>query len=406
MILVSRILGFSKRADVDARDNPFQPARFILACRPTHADCRSANVPPLVARLILVCFPCRRMNVRRKRRKWSGSHVYNGLHPVLSHQPKHPFKTTARPCLSRNVHLHSLHGSTPGIMIEFFFALPNSKQSTLTSSATRILSAPPKSKPLQANIFPPIRRPRQTPYVIVIVILFLLYLLHFHHGLGVERTPPTPLGYAVAGGRQVRRSSVSWGRQGMATLLPSVGQKAEHPIYEFMERAEERWRNLLASQSTTLTAAVDEYKRRYQLPPPAGFEYWFAFCKTRGIRIIDDYDQLMKDILPHHALVPAVFLARSQALDGKEFTYTLRIDQEEVKITGDRSGPKHFRPHEQRKLIDGFRHALPPGFRLNITASDHDISGEVLGKDQRQRAMELVRAGQCELRSSLDAGGR
>lgn len=181
---------------------------------------------------------------------------------------------------------------------------------------------------------------------------------------------------------------------GMATIPVSADQKTEHPIYELMEHAETRWTNLLSSQSKTLKAAVKEYKRRYGLAPPAGFDNWFSFCQSHGIRLLDDYDQLMKDLLPHHALAPETFIARSAALEGEGFTYTVNIDRNKVDLSGERGIAT--RPKQLRALIDGFRHALPEGFQLKITGSDHDTGSVVLGRDHRERAMELVRAGDRE----------
>nr|XP_031864183.1 uncharacterized protein CI109_000095 [Kwoniella shandongensis]KAA5531255.1 hypothetical protein CI109_000095 [Kwoniella shandongensis] len=238
----------------------------------------------------------------------------------------------------------------------------------------------------------PIRRPKKILYLLV--IFFLLYWFGIRHGLGIERIPPPPLGFAVNGGRRGRRSALAWGDKGMATLTNPVppGTKAEHPIYELMERAETRWTNMLASQSTTLQAAVAEYKKRYHMSPPTGFDVWFAFCQKHGIKIVDEYDQLMKDLLPHHALQPATFLARSKALDGQSFTYTLDIGKDRVDLTGERANSA--RPKHLKNLIGGFKDDLPEGFYLRVTGSDHDTGSVVLGKDQRQRAMELVQKGE------------
>ena len=244
----------------------------------------------------------------------------------------------------------------------------------------------------------PIRRPRKILYLAVII--FLLYWFGVRHGLGIERIPPPPLGYAVPAGRRGRRSSLSWGDLGMATVSPTPGIKAEHPIYELMERAEARWTHLLATQSTSLALAVAEYKRRYGISPPAGFEEWFAFCQAKGIRIVDDYDQLMKDLLPHHALEPEIFIARSQALEGGGFTYTLDVTRDSVEVTGERA--PNARPKHLKNLIDGFRYDLPLGFQLKITGSDHDTGSTVLAKDQRLKAMQLVRAGECKLIGDLE----
>ncbi|KAK8858562.1 hypothetical protein IAR55_002791 [Kwoniella newhampshirensis] len=266
------------------------------------------------------------------------------------------------------------------------------------SSRQHSISQPSSSFPLSSvgmlphgSVPRPIRRPKKILYLLF--IFFLLYWFGIRHGLGIERIPPPPLGFAVKGGRRGRKSIVSWGDTGMATLTSAQpGVKAEHPIYELMERAESQWTTMLASQSTTLLAAVAEYKRRYHMAPPTGFDVWFAFCQKHGIRIVDDYDQLMRDLLPHHALEPATFLARSKALEGTSFTYTLDIGKDQVDLTGERINSA--RPKHLRNLIAGFKDDLPEGFYLRVTGSDHDTGSVVLGKDQRQRAMELVKRGE------------
>ncbi|KAH7313782.1 hypothetical protein B0I35DRAFT_480442 [Stachybotrys elegans] len=60
-----------------------------------------------------------------------------------------------------------------------------------------------------------------------------------------------------------------------------------------------------ASTSKTLSAAVNEYQRRYGIPPPPGFDRWFQFAKDRGSLIIDDFDQIHKDLLPFWGMKPA-----------------------------------------------------------------------------------------------------
>ncbi|ODO05251.1 hypothetical protein L198_01942 [Cryptococcus wingfieldii CBS 7118] len=236
----------------------------------------------------------------------------------------------------------------------------------------------------------PIRRPKKIIYLAV--IFFLLYWFGIRHGLGRERLQDFPLGYAIKGGRRGRHSSLIRGDKGMSVLQRAqAGHRQEHPIYELMENAETRWTDMLASQSKTLQQAVGQYRKRYGIPPPAGFDAWFAFCKKNGIKIIDEYDQLMKDVLPHHALAPAMFIARSKALEGAAYAYTLDIDKGRVGISGERSS--HDRPKHLQSLISGFMNDLPSGFRLRVTGSDHDTGSVVLGKDQRERAMELVSQG-------------
>lgn len=232
-----------------------------------------------------------------------------------------------------------------------------------------------------------IRKPKKIVYLLV--VFFLLYWFGLRHGLGRERIY-TPLGYAVKGGRQ-RKSSLRFDKLGLAVLDGQPEAGAEHPIYELMERGEERWHELVTSQSKTLEDAAAEYKRRYAIDPPAGFDRWWKFCEEHGVVVRDEYKQLMKDLLPHHALEPATFIKRSKELQEGVFVYNMEVTQKSVTMTG----PRAFsgRPRMMESLVGGFLSHLPKDFQLKVTISDHDTGSEVLGEDQRSRAMELVREG-------------
>lgn len=237
-----------------------------------------------------------------------------------------------------------------------------------------------------------IRKPKKIIYLVG--VFFLLYWFGLRHGLGTERVIHIPLGYAVKGGRD-RKSSLRFDKLGLAVVEPLLEAGGEHPIYELMERAEDRWHTLLDKQSRTLREAVLEYKRRYTIDPPAGFEKWWMFCEENNVKIRDEYDQLMKDLLPHHALEPSTFIKRSKALQGSVFTYNMEVTQKGVTISGPRS--ESARPKMMENLVSGFRSFLPEGFEVKVVVSDHDTGSEVLGYDQREKAMELVKEGKREL---------
>lgn len=183
---------------------------------------------------------------------------------------------------------------------------------------------------------------------------------------------------------------MNFARNGLASLLPvRRGQTPEHPFYELMENAEETWRGVLQRQSKTLQGAVKEYKRRYGIDPPAGFDLWFKWAQENKVVLVDEFDLMMRDVLAHHALEPKTFINRTQNIHGQPFTYTLNITNNVVDVSGPRA--KDPRPKKLADMINGFRHVFPPEFHVQISGSDHDSSSVVLGKDQRKRAMELAR---------------
>lgn len=82
----------------------------------------------------------------------------------------------------------------------------------------------------------------------------------------------------------------------------SKGVINEHPIPNLMDTAEDKYRAKLKKQSKTLVEAVTEYKRRYKRNPPKGFDEWWAFAETNGLKMVDEYDGLMSDLEPFWGL--------------------------------------------------------------------------------------------------------
>lgn len=89
----------------------------------------------------------------------------------------------------------------------------------------------------------------------------------------------------------------------------------DHPIQSLVENARKEFDTLIHKQSKTYTAAQHEYRRRYKLEPPAGFEAWFNFANTNQSPIIDDFDIIHETIAP--------FLG----LSGREFLEIMRLVQ-------------------------------------------------------------------------------
>ncbi|RAK92988.1 hypothetical protein BO79DRAFT_272381 [Aspergillus costaricaensis CBS 115574] len=71
-----------------------------------------------------------------------------------------------------------------------------------------------------------------------------------------------------------------------------------HPIAALMGKARLDFEETLHKQSRTYAAACDEYRRRYKIEPPPGFEDWFQYASAHQSPIIDDYDAIYDSILP------------------------------------------------------------------------------------------------------------
>ena len=120
-------------------------------------------------------------------------------------------------------------------------------------------------------------------------ISITLYLLHKRHGHPSLTTPPP---------------------EAEKDLAPSTD--ASHPIHQLISQAEKEQDELLNRQSSTLEKAVQEYRRRYQLPPPPNFNKWYEFAKARNVQFIDEYDTIYHSLLPFWGLQPSVIRGRAK----------------------------------------------------------------------------------------------
>ena len=82
-----------------------------------------------------------------------------------------------------------------------------------------------------------------------------------------------------------------------------------------------------ASSSGSLRAAVAEYKSRYHRLPPPNFDKWFEYAKERNCTVIDDYDQIYKDLLPFWGIEPSVIRKRSSILRKSSGYISVLIDK-------------------------------------------------------------------------------
>lgn len=89
----------------------------------------------------------------------------------------------------------------------------------------------------------------------------------------------------------------------------------DHPIHGLIQTAKEDFKSLIQNQSKTYAAAHEEYRRRYGMEPPAGFDAWFDFASSHQSPIIDEFDLIHERIAP--------FLDMS----GREFLERMRLVQ-------------------------------------------------------------------------------
>ncbi|KAB8257997.1 hypothetical protein BDV32DRAFT_126530 [Aspergillus pseudonomiae] len=78
----------------------------------------------------------------------------------------------------------------------------------------------------------------------------------------------------------------------------SMVSSGQHPIEALIRTAQADFDSILRNQSPNYTAACNEYRRRYGMDPPPGFEGWYEFAKQHQSPMIDEFDNLYEVISP------------------------------------------------------------------------------------------------------------
>ncbi|BGO91104.1 hypothetical protein NBRC10512_005802 [Rhodotorula toruloides] len=175
-----------------------------------------------------------------------------------------------------------------------------------------------------------------------------------------------------------------------------------HPIHHLIREAEFAWHRKVSRQSRTLEQAVAEYRRRYNQPPPRGFDAWFRFAQSNNVQLLDEYDSIYERILPFAALSPEVLQERSAVLQnvtGEEeywihqHTATIKLRHEDGvgKLEAEGPGTKaNPRAEQMMALLEGVKDMLPD---LNITITSADVPWIVLSGAHKQMHEAAAQAG-------------
>ncbi|OAV95454.1 hypothetical protein PTTG_04635, partial [Puccinia triticina 1-1 BBBD Race 1] len=81
-----------------------------------------------------------------------------------------------------------------------------------------------------------------------------------------------------------------------SNILPVLSPDDPHPLGNIIQDAQKSWEIIQKRQSKTYEAAVIEYRRRYKISPPSGFDKWFSFAKSHGHVLTDEYDSMMEQL--------------------------------------------------------------------------------------------------------------
>lgn len=162
-----------------------------------------------------------------------------------------------------------------------------------------------------------------------------------------------------------------------------------HPIARLINDANANFDAKIARQSKSLQEAVEEYRRRYGMPPPPHFDKWYQFAKKRGVQLIDEYDTIYHSLLPFWALSPKTIRARAhEALGYDNALIGLLIrDGKVTKVEGGGDGYQWQREATVGMLENFVKHLPDMDLAFNI----HDEPRVVVPHDDLQRLVSYAK---------------
>ncbi|KAM0263489.1 hypothetical protein ACHAPA_008777 [Fusarium lateritium] len=129
-------------------------------------------------------------------------------------------------------------------------------------------------------------------------------------------------------------------QQAQSLAENAFSSKEVHPVEKLALKATDAFDGVLNAQSKDHKSATAEYRKRYGIEPPPGFEAWFQFAKQHKSPIINEFNSIHKSISPF------------MKLSGKEVSETMtklhKTEGSEVwlcEFTGKTAKTKCRHPH-------------------------------------------------------------
>jgi hypothetical protein len=167
---------------------------------------------------------------------------------------------------------------------------------------------------------------------------------------------------------------------------PAKPTGTAHPISLLISNAEQEFNRLKNKQSNTLAEAVAEYRRRYGISPPPGFDKWYDFARKRGIQLIDEFDTIHSSLTPFWGLKPSTIRHRAQeALGYDNALIGLLIRGGKAKKI---NGGGEWQQKATLGMIDEFVKYLPD---MDICFNIHDEPRVVVPHDDLSRLMGVAK---------------
>ncbi|RDW93587.1 putative capsule-associated protein CAP1 [Aspergillus mulundensis] len=162
-----------------------------------------------------------------------------------------------------------------------------------------------------------------------------------------------------------------------------------HPITALVEDAEQQFSQLLGRQSRTLSDAVKEYRRRYNMHPPPHFDKWFKLAQSKGVELIDEYDTIYHILLPFWALSPQTIRARArEALGYDNGLFGVLIRDGKVSLAEGLDDEHEWQREATLSMVKDFVRYLPD---MDLAFNAHDEPRVIVPSEDLQRLVAIAK---------------
>ncbi|KAL4911241.1 hypothetical protein BDW74DRAFT_164799 [Aspergillus multicolor] len=160
-------------------------------------------------------------------------------------------------------------------------------------------------------------------------------------------------------------------------------------VTALVEDAEQQFSQLLERQSRTLSDAIKEYRRRYNMNPPSHFDKWFKFAQSKGVELIDEYDTIYHTLLPFWALSPQTIRARArEALGYDNGLFGVLIRDGKVSLAEGLDEEHEWQREATLGMVKDFVRYLPD---MDLAFNAHDEPRVIVPSEDLQRLVAIAK---------------
>ncbi|ODA78827.1 hypothetical protein RJ55_06211 [Drechmeria coniospora] len=153
-----------------------------------------------------------------------------------------------------------------------------------------------------------------------------------------------------------------------------------------MKTARSDFEDVRKKQSKTLPEAVEEYRKRYGIPPPPHFDKWFDFAQRNKVQLVDEFDTIHHLITPFWGLKPKTIRARAkEALGYDNALIGVAIRNHKVSYI---NGGEEWQRHATESMMAKFIQYLPD---MDLAFNIHDEPRVVVPHDDLSRLFTKAR---------------